>query len=65
MCPFRLSITNKDWARGSSLEEVIFESALSLRTMIQGGRVDLSGNYEIKVIDADCELDLLSLRTRE
>jgi hypothetical protein len=51
----------RDWALRSSLEEVIFESALSLRTMIQAGRVDLSGDFKIKVIEADCELDLLKV----
>jgi hypothetical protein len=57
-----IQILAEEWAWGSSLEEVIFESALSLRTMIQAGQVDLKGSFRIKVIEADCELDLLSLR---
>jgi hypothetical protein len=50
-------VTN--WARGSSLEDVIFESAASLRMMIDADRVDLSEGFGITFIDRDCELDFL------
>jgi hypothetical protein len=48
----------KDWACGSSLRQVVFESALSLRRMIETGKVDLSGGFEITFVDYDCSMDL-------
>jgi hypothetical protein len=46
-----------NWALSSSLRQVIFESALSLRIMIETGKVDLTRDFEIKCIDCDCPLD--------
>jgi hypothetical protein len=45
------------WTHSSSLREVLFESALSLRVMIETGNIDLSDSFEIKLIDCDCFLD--------
>jgi hypothetical protein len=59
--PRSVQILAEGWASGSSLLEVIFESALSLRAMIQAGQVDLKEGFKIKVIEADCELDLPNL----
>jgi hypothetical protein len=48
---------SKDWARLSSLQRVIFESALSLRVMLEANKVDLSEYFEIKFVECDCALD--------
>jgi hypothetical protein len=47
----------KDWDRESALHEVIFESALSLRRMIEAENIDLNPDFAIKFIDCDCALD--------
>jgi hypothetical protein len=47
----------KDWALHSSLRRVIFESALSLRMMIETDKVDLSQGFGIKFVESDCPLD--------
>jgi hypothetical protein len=47
----------KGWSRKSSLRSVIFQSAGSLRTMIEKDNVDLSGKWELNVAACDCELD--------
>jgi hypothetical protein len=47
-----------DWALGSSLSQVVFESAMSLRMMIETEKVDLSGGFTIKFVEYDCTLDL-------
>jgi hypothetical protein len=46
---------------------VIFESALSLRTMIETDKVDLGGNLGIRFAKRDCALDFpgYSLQTVE
>jgi hypothetical protein len=41
----------------SSLRHVTFESASSLRAMIETDKVDLRGHFDIDVVDCDCELD--------
>jgi hypothetical protein len=53
------------WARDSSLVCLIFESSLSLRTMIENDQVDLNPGFRIKFkkgftikfVDRDCGLD--------
>jgi hypothetical protein len=47
----------KDWALHSSLQWVTFESALSLRVMMETDKVDLSGGFEIRFVDCDCPLE--------
>jgi hypothetical protein len=49
---------SKNWALGSSLRQVIFESAMSLRMMIERHKVDLSEGFEIKFVDYDCRVAL-------
>jgi hypothetical protein len=49
----------KDWALGSSLREVTFESASSLQGMIDRDDVDLSGGFSIKIDDCDSDIDSL------
>jgi hypothetical protein len=49
----------KDWAAQSSLEQVTFESAASLQTMIDGDCVDLSKRFTIKIDDCDSDIDSL------
>jgi hypothetical protein len=46
------------WVRYSSLRQVVFESALSLRMMIETNKVDLSEGFEIKFVDYDCSPNL-------
>jgi hypothetical protein len=47
----------KDWERMSALETVVFESANSLRAMIEAGIADLNRNFGIAIVECDCELD--------
>jgi hypothetical protein len=47
-----------NWSLGSSLCQVVFESALSLRMMIETGKVDLRGGFEINFVEYDCAPDL-------
>jgi hypothetical protein len=47
----------KDWARYSALYRLIFESTLSLRAIIEAGKVDLSRGFEIEFIEYDSPLD--------
>jgi hypothetical protein len=49
----------KDWAMGSSLEFVIFESAASLQRMLDGDCADLSGGFVIKIDECDSDIDSL------
>jgi hypothetical protein len=46
-----------NWALHSSLRQVVFESAVSLRIMIETDKVDLGGGFEIKFVDYDCAPD--------
>jgi hypothetical protein len=55
--PQSIQELRKDWASRSSLHEVTFESALSLRKMIESDKVDLSSYFEVKFIERDCALD--------
>jgi hypothetical protein len=57
LLPQSITELAKDWASGSQLREVIFESALSLRTMIENEKADLNGELEIKIATCDCELN--------
>jgi hypothetical protein len=45
------------WARYSGLRKVVFESALSLRMMIETDNVDLSDALEVKFVNCDCPLE--------
>jgi hypothetical protein len=47
----------KDWALGSSLGHVIFESARSLQVMMETCQVDLTPNFAISIADSDCDLN--------
>jgi hypothetical protein len=47
----------KDWAVGSSLREVTFESALSLRMLIESRKVDLRQNFALIFVARDCLLN--------
>jgi hypothetical protein len=47
----------RDWAMGSALQVVMFQSARSLRRMIESGQADLRGDYTIWIMRRDCELD--------
>jgi hypothetical protein len=49
----------KDWACGSSLWEVTFESAASLQKMIDQDAVDLSEGFSIKIEGCDSDIDYL------
>jgi hypothetical protein len=64
--PQSIKEMRKDWALGSSLRTITFESASSVRWMIETGRVDFSGfDFEIKILHCDCSLEFLesSFRT--
>jgi hypothetical protein len=39
-------------------DDIVFESALSLRMMIETGKVDLRGGFEIKFVEYYCTPDL-------
>jgi hypothetical protein len=54
--PRSIKELTKDWADESSLREVIFESALSLRVMIETDKVELNQSFYIKFIERDCKL---------
>jgi hypothetical protein len=47
---------SQDWALQSSLRQVVFESAVSLRIMIESDKVDLIEGVEIKFVECDCPL---------
>jgi hypothetical protein len=49
---------SQNWALDSSLIQVVFESALSLRRMIETSKIDLSEGFEIKFVEYDCSVDL-------
>jgi hypothetical protein len=49
---------SQNWADRSSLRQVIFESAMSLRIMIETDTVDLRPGFEIKFFEYDCSPDL-------
>jgi hypothetical protein len=55
--PRSIKELSKDWARFSSLHQVVFESALSLRIMLEMDKVDLSEDFEIKFVECDCALE--------
>jgi hypothetical protein len=57
LIPRSIQVLRKGWAVRSSLRLVVFESGLSLQTMIVTGKVDLSEGFEIKFVDCDCALD--------
>jgi hypothetical protein len=57
LIPQSIKDLSKDWALGSLLVRVIFESALSLRVMIERGKVDLQQEFEIQFVECDCQLD--------
>jgi hypothetical protein len=57
LIPRSVKNLSHNWAFRSSLRQVVFESALSLRMMIETDKVDLSEGFEIKFIDYDCALD--------
>jgi hypothetical protein len=44
---------DKDWYVRSSLGRVIFESSVSLQTMIEGRHVDLGGRFDVCLVDWD------------
>jgi hypothetical protein len=56
--PWSIKELSKDWALSSSLRHVIFESALSLRKMIETDNVDLREGFEIKFAEYDCSSNL-------
>jgi hypothetical protein len=62
LIPRSIKELGKDWAKCSSLHLVIFESALSLRAMIETGKVDLHKGFEIEFVDCDCGMDFLVSR---
>jgi hypothetical protein len=45
------------WTDYSSLRQVVFESALSLRRMMETSKVALSESHEIRFVECDCALD--------
>jgi hypothetical protein len=49
---------SQNWALQSSLRQVVFESAVSLRKMIETDKVDLKEGFEIKFVEYDCSPDL-------
>jgi hypothetical protein len=55
--PQSIEELRNDWSFGSSLQEVTFESALSLGKMIASDKVDLIRHFEVKFIDLDCTLE--------
>jgi hypothetical protein len=56
-----ISELERDWAKGSALNRVIFESASSLRIMIETGKADLRGAFKIEILNCDCELSFPGL----
>jgi hypothetical protein len=57
LIPRSIKELGKGWANPRSLRQVIFESALSLRIMIETGKVHLIQDFEIKFVEHDCGLD--------
>jgi hypothetical protein len=53
--PKSVCILSANWATDSSLTRVIFESAASLRTMIETSNVDLIGDFDIAILRCDSE----------
>jgi hypothetical protein len=56
-----ISELERDWARGSALRRVIFESASSLQMIIETGKADLRGDFKIEILNCDCELSFPGL----
>jgi hypothetical protein len=50
----------RDWALGSSLKYVIFESAASLQRMLDCDCVDLAGHFMINIGECDSDIDSLA-----
>jgi hypothetical protein len=57
LIPRSITELKSGWAKGSSLRQVAFESALSLRIMIETSKIDLSNDFDIKFVECDCELN--------
>jgi hypothetical protein len=57
--PRSIKELSQDWAMYSSLHRVAFESAMSLRKMIERGKLDLYDSFEITFVERDCPLDFL------
>jgi hypothetical protein len=57
LIPGSITELSEDWAHDTSLARVIFESALSLRVMIETDKVDLQEGFEIEFVACDCPLD--------
>jgi hypothetical protein len=51
--PQSICALEEDWYAGSSLTSVIFESGASLLAMIERREVDLSGVFEVYLVDWD------------
>jgi hypothetical protein len=54
--PRAIQTLEKDWSIGSSFDNVTFESAASLRVMIETGNADFDGAFQIRIEECDCEL---------
>jgi hypothetical protein len=55
--PPSITEMRKKWAADNSFASVRFQSALSLRKMMEEDKVDLDGTYEIQFVECDCELE--------
>jgi hypothetical protein len=55
--PWCIEDLRRDWAFGSSLCKVVFESGLSLRRMIESDEVDLSADFDLELLECDCALN--------
>jgi hypothetical protein len=51
--PGSIRLLEKDWRAASSLGRVIFESGASFLAMIQAGKVDLHGYFDIYIVHWD------------
>jgi hypothetical protein len=62
--PKSIQKLSKEWAMGSALRRVIFESASSLRKMIERGDAALCTTFEIRIAPVDCKLDSADILPR-
>jgi hypothetical protein len=56
MIPSAIVALCTNWASGSSLKYVLFESGASLHAMLEAGKVDLSHNCEIRIPACDRDM---------
>jgi hypothetical protein len=57
LIPQSIRVLSKNWALGSALVTLVFESGASLRTLMKNDDADLKSFWDIEIITCDCDLN--------